>query len=666
MIYLRAIFLFSLVALHLIGGAALFRRLFPRESPWLGFIIPCLTIALVCNCLEHAIALTWLACLLPFTAMGSVWLLISRKTNWRLLWKPTVVFLLCFAIPFVLRCLKPNLGLVRDGPLDLSLIGNFCMGDTLPPENIFMPGFRVTEYYDFTHYAASVAIRLFDLDLGTGFNVMSALLAGLILFCTGAIAYRLSQRRLWISLIVVLMTAAAMDGITDDLWLRHPDFKWPDDATNLFNRSGVNAPGIAVAPYDSILPRRHDYYATHELIPPGYWTWIGSYHSVMAGQFLVLFTVFCLVEMFNRRRTNWPWIGPLWAMLLLLVCSTWAVPITATFFLISAIWCLRRGIHPRDWRIVARVTAAALICLTPMLIYFLRVGMPYAFMPPEGPTPLYEFLLQWWPVYIPWALLLFWWPRTHPVVRILQILLPVFFLALEHFNLEARIDTTGKLWGVLFAAGWAAFLPTMLALRSWTLRAVFALFFAATVISTCFWVDFYYRSIWWPNVAQLTGEGDFRTDPAKGRVLNIVNSVHHKIIIPGRSTFGYDDDPILASLTYNRAYIAWYFHTKLALEPDSVDEADARDADVNNLLNGKLPNPLDFLLTKSIWMVVIWPDQAIAPAVVEALKPQLAPAYTYIDCRGLNPDPKAPQAGVFLYRDPADKDRLLPTQNMGQ
>ncbi|HEX4140661.1 MAG TPA: DUF2298 domain-containing protein, partial [Candidatus Methylacidiphilales bacterium] len=383
MIYLRAIFLFCLVALHLIGGAALFRRLFPRESPWLGFIFPALAIALVCNCLEHAIALTWLPGLLPLTSLGSVWLLISPKTRWRFLWKPTVVFLLCFAIPFVLRCYKPNVGIVRDGPLDLSLIGNFCMGNTLPPDNTWMPGFKVQYYYDFTHYAASVAIRLLDLDLGTGFNVMSALLAGLILFCTGAIAYRLSNRRLWVSLLVVLMTASAMDGITDDLWLRHPGFNWPDDATNLFNHTGSNAGDITAAPYDNILPRGTDYWATHELIPPGYWCWIGSYHSVMAGQFLVLFTVFCLVEMFNPRRTNWPWIGPLWATLLLLVCSTWGVPIALTFFLAGAVWCAWRGIYPRDWRFVARAVAAAVICLTPMLIYFLRAGTPYSYMPPE-------------------------------------------------------------------------------------------------------------------------------------------------------------------------------------------------------------------------------------------------------------------------------------------
>ncbi len=58
MIWIRATLLFTLVAVHFIGGAALFRRLFPRESPWLGFLIPAFAIAMVCNFTEHGFPLT--------------------------------------------------------------------------------------------------------------------------------------------------------------------------------------------------------------------------------------------------------------------------------------------------------------------------------------------------------------------------------------------------------------------------------------------------------------------------------------------------------------------------------------------------------------------------------------------------------------------------------
>jgi len=38
MLLLRALLLWSLVSLHVVGGAAVFRRLFPSESPWYGLL----------------------------------------------------------------------------------------------------------------------------------------------------------------------------------------------------------------------------------------------------------------------------------------------------------------------------------------------------------------------------------------------------------------------------------------------------------------------------------------------------------------------------------------------------------------------------------------------------------------------------------------------------
>ena len=649
MIYLRDLLIYCLVALHFIGGAALFRRLFPRESPWLGFLIPPLAIAIACNFLEHYVALTELICLFPVTAIGSAWLILSPRTNWHLLGKPAVVFLVALAFPFVLRCYLPVIDVVRDGPPDLFLIANFCMGQTLPPDSSWMPGFKLLYYYDFTHYAASVVIRLLGLDIGTGFNVASALLAGLMLFCTGAIAYRVSRRRLWVALLVVVMTVTAMDGITDYLWLFQPDHKGPGDSTNLLISSSGDGPW----PFDKIIPRNNDYYSTHELIPPGYWCWIGSYHSVMGGQFLVLFSVLCLVEMYHRRRTNWPWIGSFLAVMLLLVCSTWGVPIAAAFLLVGVISCVRRGIYPCEWRFVLMAAAVISVGLTPMFIYFLQSNTPDSGMPPGGHTPFLEFVFQWWPVYVPWFLLFFWWRRTHPAVHVLQILLPLFFLWVEYTNFGARIDMTGKIWGYIFCAGWAAFVPSMLAMRGWSawiLRGVFALFFAATVISACFWVDYYHRTIWWDNLGQLAGEGELRTDPTKMRIFNVISTVHHKIIMP--------DDPVLANFTLNWAFVGDPFFTRL-VHPESMEQAPTRGIDVDNFYAGKMARPLDFLLTKGISLVVIWPNRNVTAPILASLQAQIGSAYTYIDCRGPNPDPNWAQAGVFVYRGAPPKDPTM-------
>jgi hypothetical protein len=71
MLLLRAGLLELLVCFHVIGGAVLFRRLFPRESPWLAFIVPILIVMSALNFIEHLIALPNLGWLLPFTLLGA-------------------------------------------------------------------------------------------------------------------------------------------------------------------------------------------------------------------------------------------------------------------------------------------------------------------------------------------------------------------------------------------------------------------------------------------------------------------------------------------------------------------------------------------------------------------------------------------------------------------
>ena len=75
MLTLRVCLLWFLVALHIVGGAALFTRVFKRESPWFGFVVPALAIAIAMNFLEHYVGFSSIRCLLPITCVGSIWIL---------------------------------------------------------------------------------------------------------------------------------------------------------------------------------------------------------------------------------------------------------------------------------------------------------------------------------------------------------------------------------------------------------------------------------------------------------------------------------------------------------------------------------------------------------------------------------------------------------------
>ena len=107
---IRFCLLWSLVSLHVVGGAVLFRRLFPRESPWFGFVVPALALVLFMNFVEHEVAIPSLRMLLPFTTLGCPWLIVQRFQDQipKRLRLPTVIFLASFAFTLFLRFLRPT------------------------------------------------------------------------------------------------------------------------------------------------------------------------------------------------------------------------------------------------------------------------------------------------------------------------------------------------------------------------------------------------------------------------------------------------------------------------------------------------------------------------------------------------------------------------------
>jgi hypothetical protein len=639
--------LWGLVSIHVVGGAVLFRRLFPRESPWFGFIVPGLAMVLLLNFVEHGVAIPSLRWLMPVTSIGFLWLIISPKTRWRFLRVPTFIFLLSFTLTLLLKCLKPDIEPVTDGILDLSLISNFCMGQTLPVDSTWVPPIKFLYYYGFPHYAASVLIRLFTLDMGTGFNVSAALLSAFIYFCAAAVAWRIGQHKMWITLLVILLVACATTGSTPYLWLTQKDYKDPDDAANLFNRTDV--PQVPM-PFESQLTRLTNFYCGHKLVVPGYWSWMGSYHSAMAGQFLTLFSVYSLTELVRRRRTNWPWICSAGVVLLMLVSSTWGVPLVGLFFLGGASWCASQRIAPRDWRFVVIGLGIMTMSLTPMLIYFLQSPTPlHDYLGKDDRTQLAEFLIQWWPIYLPWLALLFYWRKMHPAALIVYILFPVAFLATESYNFGARLDMTGKIWGFIFGSAWAVFIPTLAVIRSYFLRFILLLLVIASGLSLCFWIDYYSRAMPPDHPWELDGIGSIRADGKKARLLNITSTIKHQIIITGKSGWAFNQSPLLANLTLNSDYATWSFDCDVDVYPNSYGEAYKRQLELKDLYEGKNDDPLAYLRERNIAALVIWPYDNITDDMLAKLQQRLAPDYFYEDCRDGHPH-VPPNTGVFLYR----------------
>ena len=642
MLLLRAFLLWSIISLHVVGGAVLFRRFFPRESPWFGFIVPLLTFVLVLNFIERFVAFPSLLWLLPFTTLGLIWILLHPQARWRRLGLPIGVFLASFAFTLTLRALRPDILTTRDGVVDLSLLASFCQGEKVPPSLIWYPPVHLAHYYAFGHYAMSVLTRLLGLDVGTGFNLSSALLGALNCVVVAGTAWRVGGQKFWITILAPILLECAATGATAYLWFIIPRLD-PNSAGNpLGITDAVQAPLLKF-----LQPAL--WYDRRELIAPGAWSWIGSFHSTSAGQFLIFFMGLSLVEILRRRPSlNWPWICMGALPFLSLVISSWAVLLEIPVLVGTLFFLWREKIHPRNFRFVLLCLGGAIVLLLPGLQEYLGTSAYPGgdWTDSESRTQLFEFLVLWWPVCVPWLALIFVWPRLSSAVKTLIVVLPLAVLGMEYYTIGNRPDWTGKLWGYIYGLGWIVFFPAVCARRGFFFRGLTGLLLISGAISFIAWSEYTYRFINWKNdsVLHLEGTNTFRKDPLRSGMLPILAQMKGQTFITSRSYEMYCQSPALAAFTGNRVYVTWSFFADTIAGEETGGGAARREKEVDDLYDGKCANPLLFLRTHDIAAVVIYPVDNIPGRVIDQLKKQLAPYYEYTDFSDATT-----HSGVFVY-----------------
>jgi len=643
MLLLRVCLFWFLISLHVVGGAALFRRLFPRESPWFGFIVPALALVLLLNFVEHCVAFTSLLWLLPFTAIGSICAILDPETRWKGLRLPTGIFLVAFACTLTLRALKPSILNVSSGNYDMTLISSFCMGHRLPAAYSWFPPYTLGQYYTFVHYSASVLTRLLDVDVGTGFNLSSALLSAWMCFAYAAIAWVVSRQSCWITIAAAVLTECAANGSSAYMWLTTPNLD-PIVTSDLF-----------IAQADPDYPNRLVHllhpvglYERRELEIPGFWSWLGSYHATNGGQFFTLFSVWSLVELMRRWRSNWPWIALIVVPGLTLVTSTWAVPIVGVLMIAGLLACAYYRFFPQNPRLVLAGVAVTASLLAPTLLDFLPTQIYYFHDPitKDTHTQLIEFGIYWWPIFLPWLAVLFIWPKLPPAVKIVHALTPLFFWWVESTTFGVRIDMTGKVWGFIWGAAWSVLFPVVAMRRGWGFRILTALLLISNLVSLCSWIDWTKRTIDWDNdVLELEGTGGFRTNQPLARILKSLSLMQGQIVLTGIPCWNSSDNGMLANFTKNYSYINGCFYIDNTFCPDDHGAAALRDAEAKDFYAGKFKDPLSYLRYRNITAVVIWPDNNLTDAQIADFKQKLAPFYEYEDFR----EGTAPNAGLFIF-----------------
>jgi hypothetical protein len=653
MLILQAFILWLIISTLMIGGAMIFHRFFPDESPWFGFIIPPLALVLFFNFIEHLIALPVLLYFLPLFLGATIWLMLTRQHFKEPLILPTAIFLVSFAFTFAIRCLQPDIWFTSDGISDLNMINNFSQGQTLPPPDTWMPPFRFEWYYDLQHYAASIVERLLAVKIGVAYNISHALLSALICVAGAGAAFRLSGGKTWITVAVPFLIESSATGssaylfltsYTVDLWMASDlsgGMTNPPDANPIWKWLAHDLPaGLQGVTPDIVLQHQ-----TLRLQPPGFWTWRDEYHANASGHLLTILTVLVVAELADARKSIWPWVMAGLIPLLAATCSAWALPITTLLCWITLPFALLSGRRPASTNAVVMTLFIGLVLLWPA--FYQVTSSPelpaITWINPLDRVPLLEFLVQWWPILILWICACVCFRDLSFAIRWLLFVVPVMLIGMELITIDSRYNTIEKMWGYTWGAGLIGLFPIIASRTGVLFKFVTLVLLCSGLVSLCVFTRNSLGSLGSGTPFHLEGTHYITVDDQKQRMLQILTQTHHATFLSGKCVYCYNEAPALAVFTGNKSYIAWYWFESLT---NYINEANSREKFNNDFYSGAMADRLQFLQTNQITGVLVWPDDDLSDDFLTALKKELQPAYDYVDCKGDGPK----NAGVFLLR----------------
>ncbi len=652
---LQALFLWLIVSTLMVGGAILFHRLFPDESPWFGFIVPPLVLVVVFNFTEHFIALPGFLILLPLALGGTLWMIVGKGWYQPALNLPVFVFLASFAFTLGIRCLEPNIDFTSDGVSDLNMVNNYSQGHTLPPIDTWMPDQQFEWYYGLQHYAASVLERLLNVKIGVAYNVAFALLSALICVVGATAAHRISGGKTWITLATLLLIEGTATGSAAYLFLTvkncsvwlPPDMSGgvthPPDGSKLWDilrwdpRPGVNGVSLDDIGKNRIL----------RLQVPGFWTWRSEYHANASGHLLSLLSVAVIAEIVYVRRTLWPWVLAAVIPILAVAASAWALPIT-----VLMCW----GILPIAWFYDRRPASSGLTFLA--IFIGLTLLWPVFYNSTSSPVmqqimatraewrvPVFEFLFQWWPILLLWISGWICWRDMSFGLRWIMFVLPIMLIGIEFITIESRYNTIEKMWGYTWGMALIGLFPFVATRPAIVFRMITGILLLSAAISFFFYSrDVVVSAYKWPApVMHLSGDAYIRGDEQKNKLLQVMTPYKRATFLSGKCDWCYNESPTLAAFTGNRSFIAWSWFESLVNYQQVAD----RRAQLNNdFYAGAMKDRLKFLQDNNITGVMIWPDDNISDDALTALHTDLDSAYDYVDCKGSG----GANAGMFLRR----------------
>jgi hypothetical protein len=332
--------------------------------------------------------------------------------------------------------------------------------------------------------------------------------------------------------------------------------------------------------------------------------------------------------------------------MIVIITSSWFFFIILFFSTGSLTIALIASRRPQNWRLVVLYGLVAILLVWPsvnsLIISAPTIPHLFRWTDPDWRTPLWMFLVQFWPVYLPWLFLCFVWHRLSLAGRWFHAAVPIIFIWIEFVTVgDDRQLQIEKMWGAIYGAGLVTIVPLAFAQRALVFRLLSIFILFTMTISMAWWLKADYGTIDWPSFCRLQGDNYLVGDPQKKRLLQVMSQMHGLTFLPGKTVWSYDQAPAAIDFSKNKCYIAWPFQEE---QCGYTDEPAYRTKLNNSFYDGTMPDPLPFLRANNISAVLIWPEDKISDDLLNQFKKQIGADYYYIDCRMDLPD----NAGLFV------------------
>jgi hypothetical protein len=599
--------------------------------------------ALVLFFVEHFFGLGKLYWILPIAVIFGVWMLWNYKANLQTkdLWESEVVFILAFLYGFFWRYSFPGISPSSERITDLFFISNYYPGDKLPPLDNWNPPHLFDYYYAFQHYAAALLGRVFNLDIGTCYNLSFALLASLPLTLAWSVSgYYIQKKSLRFLLVCTLALGGTGFSPILHLAFYSPDApdsddkaKWTQYERSIENYSRQNIISSVrfigseldsrpttdknTKPNTSGTPSSNNGPATKPLmvLPSenfGYQFFLGDYHPTVGGFFLLVLAFALIVYAENNnQKTRLSQALLALCIPVMLITNTWTFPLLV---ILVFGWIAFRLFYrqPIDWiaLIFGGVTGTFLIY--PFLVGFTSnsLPIPIGLVTGELHTPLSRFFGMHWPF-----LLLLFFGFFVDKYRRLSISLSVIWLSLYLISeilfindptaaQYERTNTVMKWWGwiqtgIVLTLG-AICLSSS---RKWIRWGTVAIFMAVNIVALDLARYWYYTGRHYQG--KLKGHDWYTTNSTNRMMFEYLKEAPKGIVLESILDNAYSNTSIYAIFNNKPVLLGWPLH--LNTWHGEVPRVWILKSEIDEFYRGEIQNSLNWLEANNVDYIVFGP-----------------------------------------------------------